>query len=86
MRKQQLVCTIDREDGWFHSITNNHHHKTITLHINRDHGKTVHPMNGKKWKYGRAKDQMKAQDAIKDLTDKIGLMVGSLAVYAPKSH
>lgn len=84
-RSQVLVCTSNRDGGWCHSTTTFHSEKKIVLDVYRieEGGKIVHhPVSGKCWKYGKAKNQRDAIDKIRDVTDKIGLMVGSLVVYS----
>lgn len=88
MRKVQLVSTADRVNGWCHSTITDHYNKTITISVYRveKDGKIAHhPISGKKWKYGNTKNVDRAIDTIHDLTDKIGLKIGSLAEYKDRN-
>lgn len=83
-RSKMLCCTADRPDGWNHSTTTDHYNKTITLNITRhreDGSIEHHPASGQSWSYADADDMYSRIDEILDLTDTIGLDVGSLIVY-----
>lgn len=80
---ERYVCTADRPDGWCHSTTNNHHEQFITVNIYRfvDGVLEHHHLNGKRWSYAKARDKMRAIDAIYATTRRTGLLAGSLVPY-----